>query len=219
MQFGTVQGHITLVQQADLAAAPWSSPRDGCDLAVAARAKGAAAAFALQTALHALSKAQHAAQLDSEGTPEGMGAPPATTDAAAAAAALLRAEASRAVAFAEELPAALERGKKLQRSQIVAVGVAHACAALVDVALAAPDSGSAATAAVGKAALKVWESLAIVSGSGAVPATLLATCCKVRPRLRCHFYRGFDLKASCAGVYYDTKCPESMLGVPQLAAG
>lgn len=109
------------------------------------------------------------------------------------------------MAFVEDLPAALERGKKLQRSQMVAVGVAHACAAIVDVALAAPDSGAATTAAVGKAALKVWESLAVISGSGGIPATLLATCCKVRPCLLASTLPWLLLNPSCVGMCCNTK--------------
>lgn len=178
-----LQGHIDLILKADLAAAAWANPRDGCDLAAAARAKAAAATFSLHTALHGHSTAQHlASQTPSQGAPADSG------DPVAAATAALKAAATHALEFVDELPAALQRAKKLQRSQLAAAGVAHACADLVGVALAAPEGGAAAVAGVGKAALKAWEALAVGVGAGGLPATLLASCCRVRLDLLCAPY-------------------------------
>lgn len=169
-----LQGHITLIQEADLPAEPWASPRDGCHLAAAVRARSATVAFSLQAALNSSSTAQHATQ---HGPEESQPSAAAAVDAAAAA---LKAAVAGALRFVEELSDAVQRGKKLQRSQHVAVGVAHACAELVTVAVSAPEIGAAAAAGIGKAALKVWEGLVFGAGVGGIPATLLATCCKVR---------------------------------------
>eukprot|EP00892_Ulva_mutabilis_P009117 jgi/Ulvmu1/6578/UM003_0215.1 len=171
-----LEGHITLVQQADLSAAPWGTPRDGCHLAAAARARGAAVSFSLRAALDSSAYAQHAAQHAAQGTSKDA---PGVGEAVAAAAAAVKREAAHATGFADELAVALQRGKKLQRSPLVAGGVAHACAELVAVALAAPESFAAAAAGVGKAALKVLEGLVFGgSAGGGVPSALLAACCK-----------------------------------------